>query len=169
MFKVRHPTRRVRLAGFSEGGSPYLAPILPIRVRSVEYGRTPGDFSTQHVMRPKTPGAPAKSDLRDRLDFRWPTGRTASPPKRELILTPLNATYKGRGSKHGASCLRRACTSGIDRRSRTERIVRRETNVKRPNQPRAVPIRGQSESWITVSGFALTLLHSKGSGARSKF
>ena len=76
--------------------------------------------STQHVMRPKTPGAPAKSDLRDRLNFRWPTGRTASPPKRELILTPLNATYNGRGSKHGASCLRRAAaqaglTEGAER------------------------------------------------------
>jgi hypothetical protein len=35
------------------------------------------------------------ADLRDRLNSRWPKGCTALPPKRESILTPLNATYKG--------------------------------------------------------------------------
>jgi hypothetical protein len=38
----------------------------------------------------------AVADLRDRLNHSWPKGRTALPPKRELILTPLKATYKGR-------------------------------------------------------------------------
>jgi len=36
------------------------------------------------------------ADLRDRLNNCWPKGRTALPPKREIILTPLIATYKGR-------------------------------------------------------------------------
>ena len=35
------------------------------------------------------------ADLRDRLNRCWPKGLTASPPKREIILTPLNETYKG--------------------------------------------------------------------------
>jgi hypothetical protein len=34
------------------------------------------------------------ADLRDRLNRCWPKGLTASPPKREIILTPLNETYK---------------------------------------------------------------------------
>jgi hypothetical protein len=38
----------------------------------------------------------AVADLQDRLKHSWPKGRTALPPKREIILTPLNATYKGR-------------------------------------------------------------------------
>src|ERR1700676_2795650 len=35
------------------------------------------------------------ADLRSRLRQGWPRVGTASPPKRENIFTPLNATYKG--------------------------------------------------------------------------
>jgi hypothetical protein len=34
------------------------------------------------------------ADLRYRLNQGWPKVLTALPPKRELIFTPLNATYK---------------------------------------------------------------------------
>ena len=47
---------------------------------------------------------------------------------------------QGRGSEHGAhDCAARSCTSGIDRRSRTEPRVRPETNVERGDQPKAAP------------------------------
>jgi hypothetical protein len=48
---------------------------------------------------PRRANRGAVADLQDRLNSRWPKGRTALPPKRELILTPLNATYKGRGEE----------------------------------------------------------------------
>src|SRR5580658_10777345 len=39
------------------------------------------------------------ADLRISLRQSWPRVGTASPPKREIILTPLNATYKGGNSQ----------------------------------------------------------------------
>jgi len=45
---------------------------------------------------PRRANRGAVADLRDRLNNCWPKGRTALPPKREIILTPLIATYKGR-------------------------------------------------------------------------
>jgi len=44
---------------------------------------------------PRRASRGAVADLRDRLNRCWPKGLTASPPKREIILTPLNETYKG--------------------------------------------------------------------------
>jgi len=46
---------------------------------------------------------------------------------------------KGRGSEHGGFYAARSCTSGVDRRSRTEPSVRRETNVEGVDQPKAAP------------------------------
>jgi hypothetical protein len=34
------------------------------------------------------------ADLRDRLNYNWPKEGTALPPRHEIILTPLTATYK---------------------------------------------------------------------------
>jgi len=45
---------------------------------------------------PRRANRGAVADLQDRLNQSWPKGRTALPPKREIIFTPLNATYKGR-------------------------------------------------------------------------
>jgi len=41
----------------------------------------------------------AGADLRNRLNSRWLKGRKALPPKHEIILTPLNATCKGRNKR----------------------------------------------------------------------
>src|ERR1035438_6882577 len=63
---------------------------------------------TLNMQAPKASDSPrranrgAVADLQDRLNSRWPKGRTALPPKRELILTPLNATYKGRHERERA-------------------------------------------------------------------
>src|ERR1035437_170732 len=43
---------------------------------------------------PRRANRGAVADLRDRLNYNWPKEGTALPPKRESILTPLNATYK---------------------------------------------------------------------------
>jgi hypothetical protein len=46
---------------------------------------------------PRRANRGAVAYLRDRLKHTWPKGRTALPPKSEIILTPLNETYKGGG------------------------------------------------------------------------
>ena len=52
----------------------------------------------------------------------------AKEERREALSIP--EAREGRGSEHGAlGCGERSCTSGIDRRSRTEPRVRPETNV----------------------------------------
>jgi len=43
---------------------------------------------------PRRANRGAAADLRYRLNQGWPQVPTALPPKRETILTPLNATYK---------------------------------------------------------------------------
>ena len=63
----------------------------------------------------------------------------AKEERREALSIP--EAREGRGSEHGAlDCAARSCTSGIDRRSRTEPRVRPETNVERGNQPKAVRV-----------------------------
>ena len=44
---------------------------------------------------PRRANRGAVADLRDRLSQSWPQGRTALPPKREIILTPLNGNIQG--------------------------------------------------------------------------
>ena len=61
----------------------------------------------------------------------WRIGR------REALSTP--EARKGRGSEHGGFYAARSCTSGVDRRSRTEPRVRREMNVEPEVQPKAAP------------------------------
>lgn len=61
----------------------------------------------------------------------WRIGR------REALSTP--EARKGRGSEHGGFYAARSCTSGVDRRSRTEPRVRREMNVEPEDQPKAAP------------------------------
>ncbi len=61
----------------------------------------------------------------------WRIGR------REALSTP--EARKGRGSEHGGFYAARSCTSGVDRRSRTEPRVRREMNVEPVVQPKAAP------------------------------
>ena len=61
----------------------------------------------------------------------WRIGR------REALSTP--DARKGRGSEHGGFYAARSCTSGVDRRSRTEPRVRREMNVEPEVQPKAAP------------------------------
>ena len=62
----------------------------------------------------------------------------AKEERREALSIP--EARKRRGSEHGAHvCTARSCTSGIDRRSRTEPRVRPETNVERGDQPKAAP------------------------------
>jgi hypothetical protein len=62
----------------------------------------------------------------------WRIGR------REALSTP--EARKGRGSEHGGFYAARSCTSGVDRRSRTEPRVRREMNVEPVVQPKAAPL-----------------------------
>ena len=63
----------------------------------------------------------------------------AKEERREALSIP--EAREGRGSEHGAlGCAARSCTSGIDRRSRTEPRVRPETNVERGNQPKAAGV-----------------------------
>jgi hypothetical protein len=64
----------------------------------------------------------AAADLRDRLNQGWPKGRTALPPKRESILTPLNATYKGRP---------RACSPRDGRHKNSPILEKREQATNR--------------------------------------
>ena len=60
--------------------------------------------------------------------------------KRRSEALSIPEAREGRGSEHGAQvCAARSCTSGIDRRSRTEPKVRPETNVERGDQSKTVP------------------------------
>jgi hypothetical protein len=43
---------------------------------------------------PRRANRGAVADLRDRLNYNWPKEGTALPPRHEIILTPLTATYK---------------------------------------------------------------------------
>jgi hypothetical protein len=70
----------------------------------------------------------------------WRIGR------REALSTP--EARKGRGSEHGGFYAARSCTSGVDRRSRTEPRVRREMNVEPEVQPQAAP----HCFWVGVAG-----------------
>jgi len=63
----------------------------------------------------------------------------AKGERREALSIP--EAREGRGSEHGVfDYAARSCTSGIERRSRTEPRVRPETNVERGNQPKAVRV-----------------------------
>jgi hypothetical protein len=79
-----------------------------------------------------------------------PSGRSAAKKKtfvswrrRESGERRCQSPKPERGAEASTACLicaARSCTSGIDRRSRTEPRVRPETNVERGNQPKAVRV-----------------------------
>ena len=74
----------------------------------------------------------------------------AKEERREALSIP--EAREGRGSEHGAFvCAARSCTSGIDRRSRTEPIVRPETNVDGRDQSKATSIRFQRDRMRELS------------------
>jgi|SRR5580692_6863740 hypothetical protein len=74
-------------------------------------------------MSPRRATRGAGADLQDRLKNRWPKGRTASPPRREIILTPLNETYKGYSVESAWFVGFRPAASSLSHETAMKRVV----------------------------------------------
>ena len=109
---------------------------------------------TLNIQAPKAFDSPrhanrgAVTDLRDRLIACWPKGRTALPPKRELILTPLDATYKGRAE---SLSLLRTRSPALQQAQFRFRAVR----SRRFSRNRAAQIRTASASSLLPASFSI--------------